>query len=96
MHTRAAIAAAGAGEWDEAEDPSNEALRIAEELDHRLELADIRHLRGRMLIDRGHSDALAEGEASIEEAVDRDRATGLSGRVDIVSCLLEGRSRGRR
>jgi class 3 adenylate cyclase/tetratricopeptide (TPR) repeat protein len=87
VHTRAALAAAGAGEWDEAEAHWKSALSIAEDLDHRLEQADLRYLRARILFDRGRPEDLVELKVSIDEAVDRYRAMGLRGREEMASLL---------
>jgi hypothetical protein len=89
LHTRAAIAAAGAGEWDQAEEHLSTALLAAEELDHRLEQADLRFLRARMLLERGREEDLAEVRASMAEAADRYRALGITGRLNLVSSMLD-------
>jgi class 3 adenylate cyclase/tetratricopeptide (TPR) repeat protein len=89
LHTRAAIAAAGAGEWDQAEEHLSTALLAAEELDHRLEQADLRFLRARMLLERGREEDLAEVKASMAEAADRYRALRITGRLNLVSSMLD-------
>ena len=87
VHSRAAIAAAGAREWDEAEEHLRSALSRAEEIDHGREQADLRYLRARILLDRGRLEDVAEVKSSIEEAVDSYQAMGLPGRVDLASPL---------
>ena len=89
VHSRAAIAAAGARRWDEAEEHLRWALTRAEEMDHRLEQADLRYLRARILLDRGRPEDVADMKASIEEAINRYQAMGLPGRVDLASSLTE-------
>ena len=53
LETRAGIAAAAAGRWDEAEHQFAIAREVAEQMSNRLELADLSRLHARMLLDRG-------------------------------------------
>jgi tetratricopeptide (TPR) repeat protein len=53
VETRAGLVAVAARRWEEAEGYFTTARQVAEEMPNRLELADLRRLHARMLLDRG-------------------------------------------
>ena len=66
--TRAAIAAASAGRYEEAEEVFRSALEAADELDLRIEAADVRRLLAGMLLERAGDDDAAEAGRLLDEA----------------------------
>lgn len=82
VHTRAALAAAGAGRWEESEDYFAAAQKAAEAMGHQLEQADILYLRARVLAERGLPEDAFESQALLDRAVERYRALELPGRVE--------------
>ncbi|MGH8927995.1 MAG: hypothetical protein ACRDWH_06560, partial [Acidimicrobiia bacterium] len=88
LQTRLAIVAVAAGEWEEADKHFTKAFRLAEEIDQRVEQADLRYLKARMLVERGRMGDAEEAKLLIDEAVERYQAMGLSGKAAIASALL--------
>ncbi|HSL27160.1 MAG TPA: AAA family ATPase [Acidimicrobiia bacterium] len=88
VHTRVGIAAVAAGEWEEAEEHFATALRLAEQIDQRVEQADLRYLKARMLHDRGKAGDAEEMKLLIDEAVERYRNMGLIGKAELAAALL--------
>jgi hypothetical protein len=66
--TRAAIAAASAGHYREGEEVFRSALEAAEELDLRIEAADVRRLLAGMLLQRAGEGDAAEAGRLLDEA----------------------------
>src|SRR5690606_33713073 len=89
VNSRVALAAAGAGEGDQAGEHWHEAMRVAEAWGLRLEQADLLYLRTCMLKQRGRSEDIAAARESADEAGAAYRALGLAGREAIVSALVE-------
>lgn len=86
--TRAGIAAAAAGLWDEAERHYEHALARAEALPHRIEAADVRYLHGRMLLERGRPADCGRARALLERAAAEYRAMGMHHHAADVHRLL--------
>ena len=83
------LAAAGAGEWDQAWEHWHEAMRVAEAWGLRLEQADLLYLRTCMLKERGRPEDVSAAQSSAEEAAAAYRALGLPGREAIAEALVE-------
>jgi class 3 adenylate cyclase/tetratricopeptide (TPR) repeat protein len=79
VETRAGLAAAAAGRWDEAERYFAIARKVAEEMPNRLELADLGRLHARMLLDRGGSGDHARAAQMLEGALAAYREFGMPG-----------------
>ncbi len=77
VETRAGLAAAAARRWDEAERHFAIAREVAEQMSNRLELADLRRLHARMLLDRGDTGDRARAAEMLEEALAAYRAIGM-------------------
>ena len=82
------IAAVAAGEWEEAEEHFATALRLAEQIDQRVEQVDLRYLKARMLHERGKAGDAEEMKLLIDEAVERYRNMGLIGKAELAAALL--------
>jgi class 3 adenylate cyclase/tetratricopeptide (TPR) repeat protein len=77
VETRAALAAAAARRWDEAERHFTLAREVAEKMPNRLELADLRRLHARMLLDRGSTGDQARAAEMLGDAQASYRAFGM-------------------
>ena len=77
VETRAGLAAAAARRWDEAERHFAIAREVAEKMPNRLELADLRRLHARMLLDRGSTGDHARAAEMLEDALAAYRAFGM-------------------
>jgi tetratricopeptide (TPR) repeat protein len=77
VETRAGLAAAAARRWDEAEQHFAIAREVAEKMPNRLELADLRRLHARMLLDRGGTGDQARAAEMLEDALAAYRAFGM-------------------
>jgi tetratricopeptide (TPR) repeat protein len=77
FETRAGIAAAAAGRWDEAEGHFATARKVAEQMSNRLEVADLRRLHARMLLDRGAADDHARAAEMLDGALQAYRSFGM-------------------
>jgi hypothetical protein len=88
IRTRAGVAAAAAGRWDDAERWFGEALDRAQRTANELEAADVRRLHARVLLDRGRRKDAARADALLGRACDTYRAFGMPGYVAEVEALL--------
>ena len=77
VETRAGIAAAAARRWEEAERYFAIAREVAEKMPNKLELADLRRLHARMLLDRGSTGDHARAAEMLEDALAAYRAFGM-------------------
>ena len=77
METRAGLAAAAARRWEEAERHFAIAREVAEKMPNKLELADLRRLHARMLLDRGSTGDHARAAEMLEDALTAYRAFGM-------------------
>jgi class 3 adenylate cyclase/tetratricopeptide (TPR) repeat protein len=82
LETRAALAAAAAGQWDEAERQFGIAREIAEQMTNRLELVDLSRLHARMLLERGGTGDYARATEMLEEALTTYRAFDMPAYAD--------------
>ncbi len=69
VRTRAGVAAAAAGRWDDAERCYVEALDLARGMDDQVEVADIRLLHARMLLERSGREDAARAAGLLEAAL---------------------------
>jgi tetratricopeptide (TPR) repeat protein len=90
IRTRAGIAAAAAGRFDEAEQHYESALKVAESAPNRIETADILRFYARMLLDRAdpgdREKANEQGARAINEYAD----IGMPKHVEMVESMLRG------
>jgi hypothetical protein len=77
VETRAALAAAAGRRWEEAERHFALAREVAEKMSNRLELADLRRLHARMLLERGDSGDHARAAEMLEAALAAYRTFGM-------------------
>ncbi|HVD81341.1 MAG TPA: AAA family ATPase [Propionibacteriaceae bacterium] len=77
LETRAGLVAAATRRWEEAEREFAIASDIAEQMSNRLELADLRRLHARMLLDRGSNGDYAPAAEMLEEALSAYRTFGI-------------------
>jgi class 3 adenylate cyclase/tetratricopeptide (TPR) repeat protein len=77
VETRAALAAAAARRWDEAERHYGIAREIAAQISNRVELADIYRLHARMLLDRGGTGDHERAAELLQEALSAYRRFGM-------------------
>jgi class 3 adenylate cyclase/tetratricopeptide (TPR) repeat protein len=77
METHAALVAAAAHRWDEAERQFGIARGVAEQMHNRLELADLCRLQAGVLLDRGGEGNRERAAAMLEEALAAYRAFGM-------------------
>ena len=77
METRAALVAVAAHRWDEAEREFAIARDIAEQMSNRLELADLRRLHARMLLEHGSDGDHARAAEMLQEAMSAYRMFGM-------------------
>jgi tetratricopeptide (TPR) repeat protein len=77
VETRAGLAAAAARRWDEAERHFAVAREAAEQMSNGLEMADLRRLEARMLLERGHNGDHARATQMLEQALAAYRAFGM-------------------
>jgi class 3 adenylate cyclase/tetratricopeptide (TPR) repeat protein len=78
VETRAGLVAAATRRWTEAERQFAIAREVAEQMSNRLELADLRRLHARMLLDRGGSGDHERAAEMLEEALAAYRAFGMT------------------
>jgi hypothetical protein len=88
METRAALAAAAARRWKEAERNFAIAHEVAEQTSNRLELADLNRLQARMLLDRGGTGDQARAAVMLQEALSAYREFGMPAYAAEVENLL--------
>jgi class 3 adenylate cyclase/tetratricopeptide (TPR) repeat protein len=88
LETRAGVAAAAAGRWDDAERWFGEALDRALRTANEVEAADVRRLHARVLLDRGRPEDADRAEALLRRACETYRAFGMPGYVTEVESLL--------
>jgi tetratricopeptide (TPR) repeat protein len=88
VRTRAGMAAAAARRWEAAERHFIVAQQHAERMPNRLETADLRRLRARMLLDRAGPDDVAQAAGLLTEALSEYRGFGMPGYVSEVERLL--------
>jgi class 3 adenylate cyclase/tetratricopeptide (TPR) repeat protein len=81
MGTRAALAAAAARRWEEAERHFGIAREVAAQMSNWVELADLRRLHARMLLDRGGSGDHARAAEMLDGALAAYRDFGMPGYV---------------
>jgi class 3 adenylate cyclase/tetratricopeptide (TPR) repeat protein len=77
METRAALAAAAARRWEEAERNFAIAHEVAEQTANRLELVDLNRLQARMLLDRGGTDDHERAAVMLQVALSAYREFGM-------------------
>jgi tetratricopeptide (TPR) repeat protein len=77
VETRAGLVAAATRRWEDAEREFAIASDIAEQMSNRLELADLRRLHARMLLDRGSNGDYAPAAEMLEEALSAYRTFGI-------------------
>ena len=93
VETRAGLVAAAARRWEEAEREFAIASEIAEQMSNRLELADLRRLHARMLLDRGGDGDHARAAEMFEEAMSAYRTFGMPAYAAETERLLSQRRR---
>jgi tetratricopeptide (TPR) repeat protein len=91
--TRAGVAAAALGRWDEAERYFSEALEHATRMPSELEAADVRRLHGRVLLDRGRAEDVARAAELLGQACQAYQEFGMPGYVAEVEGMLSAASR---
>jgi tetratricopeptide (TPR) repeat protein len=79
VDTCAALAAAAARRWEEAERHFGIAQEVAAQMSNRLELADLCRLHARMLLDRGGAGDHERAAKMLEEALSAYRTFGMPG-----------------
>lgn len=84
----AGMAAATAGRWDEAEAHFTAALRQADELPHRTEVAETSRFLAMTLLDRNHPGDRERAAQALARADARYREIGAPRHVDLVGRLL--------
>jgi tetratricopeptide (TPR) repeat protein len=77
IHTRAGIAAAAAGRWDEAEEYYRAALDVAAAQPSRIEQADVRRLTAQMLLDRSGPGDSRRASELLRQSIDTYRELGM-------------------
>ena len=77
VETRAGLVAAATRRWEEAERQFAIAMKVAEQMSNRLELADLRRLHARMLLDRGSNGDHARAAEMLDEALSAYRTFGI-------------------
>jgi hypothetical protein len=77
VETRAGIAAAAAGRWEDAERYFAIAREVAGQMSNRLELADLDRLHARMLLDRRGPGNAARAAMLLERALAAYREFGM-------------------
>jgi class 3 adenylate cyclase/tetratricopeptide (TPR) repeat protein len=70
VRTRAGVAASAAGRWDDAERWFEDALARAVAMSNEMEVADIRRLRARVLLDRGRPEDAAQADELLRRSLD--------------------------
>ena len=90
VRTRAGVAAAAGGRWDDAEHFFAKAEELARRMPNEIEAADVRRFHARMLIDRGRPEDGARADELLRGAP-RLREFRMSGYVAEVERML-GRS----
>jgi tetratricopeptide (TPR) repeat protein len=93
IRTRAGLASAAAGRWDDAERWFGEALDRALRTSNDVEVADIRRLHARVLLDRGRAQDAPRAIELLGQACDTYRAFGMPGYVAEAEALLREPSR---
>jgi hypothetical protein len=88
VSTRAGIAAAVAGRWDQAEAYFSAALELASRLGHRIEQAGVLRLRAKMLTDRGGAGDRDHAASLIHEAADLFREMGMQAKARQIEASL--------
>ena len=88
IRTRAGVASAAAGRWDDAQRWFGEALDRALRTANEVEVADVRHLHARVLLDRGRAEDAARATELLGQACQAYRAFGMPGYVAEVEGLL--------
>ena len=81
IRTRAGLASAAAGRWDDAERWFGEALDHALRTANEVEVADVRRLHARVLLDRGRSEDSARAAQLLGQACETYRSFGMPGYV---------------
>jgi tetratricopeptide (TPR) repeat protein len=93
LGTRAGVAAAALGRWDDAERYFTEALDHAQGMPSELEAADVRRLHARVLLDRGRPEDAARAVDLLGRAAEAYGEFGMPGFVAEVEGLLSATSR---
>jgi class 3 adenylate cyclase/tetratricopeptide (TPR) repeat protein len=88
ISTRAGIAAAAAGRWEEAERHYRAAIQAAEQVAGRIEQADIRRLHARMLLDRDRPGDRERARSQLSDAIEAYHAMGMPRHEAVTSTLL--------
>ncbi len=100
VRTRAGIAAAAAGLWDEAEEHFARALETARRVGHRIEEAGVHRFRASMLADRAAPGDLERAQALLADAARLFREMGMDSKAKQIEAAFEdaaagGRTEGR-
>jgi class 3 adenylate cyclase/tetratricopeptide (TPR) repeat protein len=90
VRTRAGIAAAAAGRYDEAEGHFTEVLRRGEERENKIERADVFRFLARMLLQRDEPGDRERAEEHIRSAIEEYRALGMPRHVELAAAALPG------
>jgi tetratricopeptide (TPR) repeat protein len=88
LRTRAGVAFAAAGRWDEADRWFGAALDRALETANEVEVADVWRLHARVLVDRGRAEDAARAAGMLADAREAYRTFGMPGYVAEVDGLL--------
>jgi tetratricopeptide (TPR) repeat protein len=88
LQTVAGMAAAAGGQWDEAEEHYQTALRQAHELPHKIEQPEVRRWYARMLIDRDAPGDQDKARELLTEAIAMYREIGMPKHVEMAEALL--------
>jgi tetratricopeptide (TPR) repeat protein len=92
LRTRVAIAAAAGGDWSKAEKNYKESLDRAEQMDNRLEQADVRRFWAMMLLDRNEPGDREQAADLLKVAAERYREMEMTWLADASESMLEARS----
>jgi tetratricopeptide (TPR) repeat protein len=88
LGTRAGVASAALGRWDDAERYFTEALEHAQRMPSELEAADVRRLHARVLLDRGRAEDADRAAELLGQACTAYREFGMPGYVAEIEGLL--------
>jgi len=86
----AGIAAAAGGDWYQAQEHFEDALRTAHEIPHRVEQPEVRRWYARMLLDRDAPGDRERARTLLAEARTAYEAIGMSKHVAMVDAMLKG------
>ncbi|HMD05619.1 MAG TPA: hypothetical protein VKG68_10075, partial [Candidatus Binatus sp.] len=87
--TIAGIAAAGAGQWEAAEDHFKIAMQQAESLPQLLEQAEIQRFHAMMLIDRAAAGDRKKARALLDRAAEIYTSIGMPRHIEMIQALRD-------